>query len=122
MPDQSLDSITRLVQQCNPNEVLEPGDLRFVNFDEARGGNVVDRIIRSIRRAPPNRPECKLFAGHRGIGKTSALKRLQATLEKPDGATMLFLLHIFEYSDGRPWYEVNPVLRTLERFSGRPTP
>ena len=84
MPDHSLDSITRLVQQCNP--------------------------------------ECKLFAGHRGIGKTSALKRLQATLEKPDGATMFFLLHIFEYSDGRPWYEVNPVLRTLERFSGRPTP
>ena len=39
-----------------------------------------------------------------------------------DHQAMLFLLHIFEYSDGRPWYEVNPVLRTLERFSGRPTP
>lgn len=29
---------------------------------------------------------------------------------------MLFLLHIFEYMNARPWYEVNPVLRTLEKF------
>ncbi len=92
MPEDALDSITRLVQQCNPNEVLEPGDPRFVDFDEARGGNVVDRIIRSIRRAPHDRPECKLFAGHRGIGKTSELKRLQAILEKPGGATKPFFV------------------------------
>jgi hypothetical protein len=32
---------------------------------------------------------------------------------------MLFLLHVFEYVNGRPWYEVNPVLRTLERFQSR---
>jgi hypothetical protein len=29
---------------------------------------------------------------------------------------MLFLLHVFEYMNGRPWYEVNPVIRTLPRF------
>jgi hypothetical protein len=29
---------------------------------------------------------------------------------------MLFLLHVFEYINGRPWYEVNPVIRTLPRF------
>jgi hypothetical protein len=29
---------------------------------------------------------------------------------------MLFLLHVFEYMNGRPWYEINPVLRTLDRF------
>ena len=29
---------------------------------------------------------------------------------------MLLLLHIFEYMNGRPWYEVNPVLRTIPRF------
>jgi hypothetical protein len=29
---------------------------------------------------------------------------------------MLFLLFVFEYMNGSPWYEVNPVLRTLERF------
>ncbi len=29
---------------------------------------------------------------------------------------MLYFLHVFEYQNGRPWYEVNPVIRTLERF------
>lgn len=29
---------------------------------------------------------------------------------------MLYLLHIFEYMNGRPWYEVNPVLRTIPQF------
>ena len=29
---------------------------------------------------------------------------------------MLFLLHVFEYMNGQPWYEVNPVLRTLPKF------
>ena len=29
---------------------------------------------------------------------------------------MLLLLHVFEYMNGSPWYEVNPVIRTLPRF------
>jgi hypothetical protein len=29
---------------------------------------------------------------------------------------MLFLLFVFEYMNGEMWYEINPVLRTLERF------
>ena len=29
---------------------------------------------------------------------------------------MLFLLFVFEYMNGEMWYEVNPVLRTLERY------
>ncbi len=29
---------------------------------------------------------------------------------------MLFLLFVFEYMNGKIWYEVNPVLRTLERL------
>jgi hypothetical protein len=29
---------------------------------------------------------------------------------------MLYYLHVFEYQNGRPWYEVNPVIRTLERY------
>jgi hypothetical protein len=30
---------------------------------------------------------------------------------------MLFLLFVFEYMNGDIWYEINPVLRTLERFN-----
>jgi hypothetical protein len=29
---------------------------------------------------------------------------------------MLFLLFVFEYMNGEMWYEINPILRTLERF------
>lgn len=29
---------------------------------------------------------------------------------------MLFLLHVFEYMNGQPWYEINPVIRTIPRF------
>jgi hypothetical protein len=35
-----------------------------------------------------------------------------------DHQQMLLLLHVFEYMNDRPWWEVNPVLRTLERFHG----
>lgn len=31
---------------------------------------------------------------------------------------MLLLLHVFEYMNGDPWYEVNPVLRILSKFHG----
>jgi hypothetical protein len=32
---------------------------------------------------------------------------------------MLLLLHVFEYMNGNPWWEVNPVLRTLPKFRER---
>jgi hypothetical protein len=34
-----------------------------------------------------------------------------------DHLEMLYLLHIFEYMNGRPWYEVNPVIPTLPKFN-----
>jgi hypothetical protein len=30
---------------------------------------------------------------------------------------MLYALYVFEYMNGAPWYEVNPVVRTLDRFA-----
>jgi hypothetical protein len=33
-----------------------------------------------------------------------------------DHQQMLLLLHVFEYMNGEPWWEVNPVIRTLHRF------
>jgi hypothetical protein len=35
-----------------------------------------------------------------------------------DHQMMLLFLHVFEYMNERPWWEVNPVLRTLEKFRG----
>lgn len=34
-----------------------------------------------------------------------------------DHEQMLLLLYLFEYMNDSPWYEVNPVIRTLDRFT-----
>jgi len=77
------DAITRLVRACEPNEALHPGDLRYVTCDDVRGESLVDSYVRALRRADPTRPQVKLFAGHRGVGKSSELFRLKARLEEP---------------------------------------
>jgi len=49
--------------------------------------------------------------------KLRAFDTPQEELPKdPDHLQMLLLLHLFEYMNGQPWWEVNPVLRTLPRF------
>ncbi len=80
---QSIDAITRLFRACEPNEPLRADDARYVNCDDVRGDNLVETYVRSLRRADPIRPEIKLFAGHRGVGKTCELNRIKAALEKP---------------------------------------
>jgi hypothetical protein len=49
--------------------------------------------------------------------KLHAFKEPQSEIHKDEvHQQMLFLLHLFEYMNGYPWYEVNPVIRTLPRF------
>ena len=79
----SPDDITRLIRVCEPNEALEPDDPRYVNCDDVRGEKLVDVYVRSLRRADPARPEVKMFAGHRGVGKTCELNRIKKLLEEP---------------------------------------
>lgn len=83
----SIDAITRLFRACEPNEALQPGDVRYVNCDDVRGDNLVQTYARSLRRADPAKPEVKLFAGHRGVGKTCELNRVKALLEEPQSAS-----------------------------------
>jgi len=81
-----MQPITRFYQQCQPLESLHPDDPRWVDFDAVRGEeNVVQTYARSLRRASADRPDFKLFSGHRGVGKTSELYRLQALLERRIG-------------------------------------
>lgn len=87
--------ITRLYQSCEPLESLEPDDDRWVNFDAVRGDDsVVQYYANSLRRARSNRPDFKLFAGHRGVGKTTELFRLKRELESSvDGQPGFLVLY-----------------------------
>ncbi|MBI2906191.1 MAG: hypothetical protein HYX92_00900 [Chloroflexi bacterium] len=80
------DAITRLFRACDPTEALQPDDVRYVNCDDVRGDSLVDTYVRGLRFADPLRPQVKLFAGHRGVGKTCELNRLKAVLETPHSA------------------------------------
>ncbi len=88
------DPVTRLFRACEPGLALSPGDPRYINCDDVRGENVVRLIERSLRRADPSRPEVKLFAGHRGVGKTSELFRLKGQLERADGGPPFLVVYM----------------------------
>lgn len=83
MTDRSHDPLTRLYRACDPSESLAPGDSRYVDCDDVRGGSLVRLFERSLRRVDPLKWEVKVFAGHRGVGKTSELLRLKDMLENP---------------------------------------
>lgn len=71
-----------------------------MDFDEVRGDeNVVELYARALRRAPAKRPDFKLFAGHRGVGKTSELFRLKKLLEEGQGTAKGFLVVFCDVSD-----------------------
>ncbi len=77
----SSNPLARLFRACNPNESLQPSDPRYVHLSDVRGTDLVKTIARSLRMADPTQPDVKLFAGHRGIGKTSELYRLRQELQ-----------------------------------------
>jgi hypothetical protein len=92
------DAITRFFRACEPNLPLEPEDPRYVNCDAVRGDSLVETHARALYRADPTRPETRLFAGHRGVGKTSELLRLKKLLEKPPKEQRPFKVVYFDVS------------------------
>ncbi len=67
---------------CDPAQPLPAGDERYVDLAPGRGsdGNAAAQCQRRIVRS--ERPLVQLFAGHRGCGKSTELRRLQSDLEK----------------------------------------
>lgn len=98
------DPITRLVRNCNPNEDLSPDDTRWVDLDGARDGGMIDWMARAIRRC--DKPISLLFAGHRGIGKTTELRRLKAKLEASDKGRPPF--HVI-FVDATAYLDINDI-------------
>ncbi|GEM_PF-1706651 len=90
-PDPKLPDRTRLAQAFEPAEELLPGDGRFVDLAAARGERILGRCLEKLRDAPADRPKRLLFAGHRGIGKTTELLKLKQNLEQgPPKFTVAF--------------------------------
>lgn len=76
-------NLTELYATVNPDEPLPPKDPRFVDFSAARGcEDMVALISRRISTAVSPHYHRRLVTGHRGSGKSTELRRLQAELEK----------------------------------------
>jgi len=77
----AVNDLRKRVYQAFDVVPLEPHeeDL-YVDLDDVRGSaGTRSKLAESIRMA--QRPTCHIFAGHRGCGKTTELKRLQGDLE-----------------------------------------
>jgi len=79
-PAQNIDTA---YHACHPDIPLEAGDSRYVDLTAVRGGqNLAAMISNSIRWTPAPKFHKQLVTGHRGCGKSTELKQLQARLQK----------------------------------------
>lgn len=78
-----LDELRHLIAICDPMRPLEPGDPLYVAFDEgtpvrgAQGQSCIQQLQRLVYLKDETR---QLFTGFPGTGKTTELRRLQASL------------------------------------------
>jgi energy-coupling factor transporter ATP-binding protein EcfA2 len=87
-PAQNLDTA---YHACHPEIPLEPNDSRYVDLTAVRGGqNLATVIARRIRRTPFPQFHKQLITGHRGCGKSTELKQLQAKLQEEKLFTVYF--------------------------------
>ena len=75
---------------CDPTQALPAGDQRYVDLTTGRGeeGGAVGRCHKRISLS--TQPLVQLFAGHRGCGKSTELRRLQRELED-DGYFVVYI-------------------------------
>lgn len=65
-------------EACAPNEELQPGDKRYVDFRELRSGfsiRKLQNLINGVQRSGKHLKCC--FSGHRGSGKTTELLKFK---------------------------------------------
>lgn len=75
----SEQQIANIYNAFDPFRPLEPGDAFYVDCHAVRGNdNIVRELGRKIERS--NKPTYQLYTGHRGVGKSTELKRLQKHL------------------------------------------
>ncbi|MEG4327145.1 P-loop NTPase fold protein [Microcoleus sp. herbarium5] len=75
----------RFFKASNPSRTLDisqPEDRQYyIDFSEVRGSNLIKELGRAIIFSE-DEPNCQLFTGHIGCGKSTELSRLKAELEQ----------------------------------------
>ncbi|RME35458.1 MAG: ATP-binding protein, partial [Thermoflexia bacterium] len=78
-----VQTVDEAYHACHPDLALEAGDPRYVHLTPVRGGfELSTTITRNISRTPPGYFHQQLITGHRGCGKSTELKQLQARLRE----------------------------------------
>lgn len=113
-----LETIRRLVAQCDPQVPLQGGDPRYIPLDTdppVRGEQAcVDLMRLTILHAEKNE-SCQLFTGFPGTGKTTELLRLKAKFEESQVATggYVVCINFEEYIQLYEAVSLSDVLRVL---------
>ena len=86
----SKDLLTQIYNAFKPSEPLQPTDPAYVDCREVRGdGDILLDIGRAISFSE-GQPTCQLYTGHRGVGKSTELLRLQEDLRSKGYSVVYF--------------------------------
>jgi hypothetical protein len=82
----------RFYRACSPSSLDWVNDARkyYIDFSSVRGGNIVEKLRRTITHLSPDEPTCQLFTGNIGCGKSTELRRLEADLKQQDFHVVYF--------------------------------
>lgn len=82
--------LTHIYNAFEPFRPLEPNDPMYVDCHAVRGNeNIFRELGRNVERS--HQPTCQLYTGHRGVGKSTELKRLKADLESKGCRVVYFV-------------------------------
>ena len=86
----SQDLLTQIYNAFKPSEPLHPSDPAYVDCREVRGdGDILLDIGQAINFSE-GQPTCQLYTGHRGVGKSTELLRLQEDLRGKGDSVVYF--------------------------------
>jgi hypothetical protein len=85
----SEDLLIQIYNAFDPKRPLEPGNPFYVNCQEVRGQeNIINEVGRNIVLS--DQPTYQLYTGHRGVGKSTELRRLRQYLEQNQRKVIYF--------------------------------